>query len=837
MFVDVILPLPLADSYTYSVPAHLTSDMAVGKRVVVQFGAKKIYTAIILAVHDENTSGVEVKDIMDVLDKAPVVTSQQLRLWRWIADYYMCSLGDVYKAALPSGMKLESETVIVLNEGYEATCPLTDRENIVFTAIEREKEINILALQKACGLNSVLPVVTSLMAKGLVSVKESLRVGYRPKTEVMVRLAGDLRPDHLNTLLNALQRSVKQQEMVVTYLQLSGYIEDNEVTGLEKNPVPKSLLMKKTGGATSAFNALVQKKVLSPYEVTTSRLDNDDGTGPIAEIHKLNPNQQKALDAICSSFALGDSAGQMSQAGQTSPTAQTLLHGVTSSGKTEVYIHLIKKYIDEGRQVLYLLPEIALTTQITDRLRQFFGKDMGVYHSKFPDAERVEVYKKQLSENPYQLILGVRSSIFLPFSNLGLIIVDEEHEASYKQQDPAPRYHARSCAVMLAHQLGNCQVVHGTATPSVETYYNTTNGKAGYVAMTERYQNIELPEINIVDIQRLRQQKRMKGPFSQEVIDAVNSALDRKEQVILFQNRRGYSQYVECRTCGWVPRCEHCDVSLTYHRSVHQMTCHYCGFTYQIPASCPNCGERDLRGIGVGTEQLEDLVSKIFPEAKVMRMDLDTAKTRKSYERIITDFSEHKADILIGTQMVTKGLDFSGVSVVCILDADSMVNYPDFRSYERAFQMLVQVSGRAGRKGQRGRVILQTRKPDHPLFAQVKNNDFIGMFEQQMAERRLFHYPPFARLIYVYVKHRDETTADKVAVDMAAQMRASFGQRVLGPDRPVVSRVQSLHIRKIILKVEVTASIAKAKQILHIIHENIHQKYKSANIYFDVDPM
>ena len=830
MFVDVILPLPLAASYTYSVPAPLTSSVAVGKRVVVQFGAKKIYTAIILAFHDENHSGVEAKEIMDVLDMAPVVTSHQLLFWRWIADYYMCTLGDVYKAALPSGMKLESETTIVLNEEFEATGPLTERENMVFNTIEREKEINILALQKACGLNSVLTVVTSLMAKGLVSVKESLRVGYRPKTEAMVKLAGDLRPDRINTLLNALQRSVKQQEMVVAYLQLSGYIEDNDVTGIEKHPVPKNLLMKKTGAATSVFNALVQKKVMVQYEVTTSRLDNDGGTGTVSEIHQLNPQQQTALDAICSSFDLRQNS-------PTSPTKQTLLHGVTSSGKTEVYIHLIKKYIDEGRQVLYLLPEIALTTQITDRLRQFFGNDMGVYHSKFPDAERVEVYKKQLSEKPYQLILGVRSSIFLPFKNLGLIIVDEEHEASYKQQDPAPRYHARSCAVMLAHQLGNCQVLHGTATPSVETYYNTTNGKAGYVAMTERYQNIELPEINIVDIQRLRQQKRMKGPFSQEVIDAINVALDHHEQVILFQNRRGYSQYVECRTCGWVPRCEHCDVSLTYHRFVHQMTCHYCGYTYQIPASCPSCGERDLRGIGVGTEQLEDLVSKIFPEAKVMRMDLDTAKTRKSYERIISDFSDHKADILIGTQMVTKGLDFSGVSVVCILDADSMVNYPDFRSYERAFQMLVQVSGRAGRKGGRGRVILQTRKPDHPLFEQVKNNDFIGMFEQQVAERRLFHYPPFYRLIYVYVKHRDEATVDKVAVEMAAQMRASFGLRVLGPDRPVVSRVQSLHIRKIILKVEVTSSVAKAKQILHVVHDNIHQKYKSAIIYFDVDPM
>ncbi len=822
MYIDVILPLPLADTYTYSVPPTLTAQLAVGKRVVVQFGAKKIYTGIILDIHEHNNSGVQAKDIMEILDAEPVVTSHQLQLWRWIADYYMCTLGDVYKAAVPAGMKLESETTIVLNDDYEATTPLTERENIAFNVVEREKEINISALQKACGINAILPVVNSLMSKGLVSVKESIRVGYRPKTETMVRLAGDLRPERLNTLLNALQRSVKQQEMVVTYLQLSGYIEDNDVTGEEKYPVSRALLLKKTSAASSVLNTLLQKKVLTQYEVTTSRLDNDAKNTGLAEIHQLNPQQQNAFNAICSSFT---------------SSQQTLLHGVTSSGKTEVYIHLIKKYIDEGQQVLYLLPEIALTTQITDRLRQFFGNDMGVYHSKFPDAERVEVYKKQLSDHPYKLILGVRSSIFLPFKNLGLIIIDEEHEASYKQQDPAPRYHARSCAVMLAHQLGNCKVLYGTATPSIETYHNTTNGKVGYVEMKERYKNIELPEIQLIDIKRLRQQKRMKGPFSQEVIDAINEALDQHEQVILFQNRRGYSQFVECHTCGWVPRCEHCDVSLTYHRSVHQMTCHYCGYTYQIPSACPNCGERDLRGIGVGTEQLEDLVSKIFPEAKVLRMDLDTAKTRKSYERIINDFSEHKADILIGTQMVTKGLDFSGVSVVCILDADTIINYPDFRSYERAFHMLVQVSGRAGRQGRRGKVILQTKKADHPLFEQIKNNDFIGMFESQIAERRLFHYPPFYRLINVYVKHRDESVVQGVAQEMTTLMRASFGQRVLGPDRPVVSRVQSLHIRKIILKVESNASFAKAKEILRFIHNTIRQKYKSATIYFDIDPV
>ncbi len=822
MFIDVILPLPLADTYTYSVPPTLNAQLAVGKRVVVQFGAKKIYTGIILDIHQQNNSGVQAKDIMEILDTEPVVTSHQLQLWRWIADYYMCTLGDVYKAAVPAGMKLESETTIVLNDDYEATTPLTERENIAFNVVEREKEINISALQKACGINAILPIVNSLMSKGLVSVKESIRVGYRPKTETMVRLAGDLRPERLNTLLNALQRSVKQQEMVASYLQLSGYIEDNDVTGEEKYPVSRALLLKKTGATSNVLNTLLQKKVLTQYEVTTSRLDNDAKDTGLAEIHQLNPQQQNAFNAICSSFT---------------SSQQTLLHGVTSSGKTEVYIHLIKKYIDEGQQVLYLLPEIALTTQITDRLRQFFGNDMGVYHSKFPDAERVEVYKKQLSDHPYKLILGVRSSIFLPFKNLGLIIIDEEHEASYKQQDPAPRYHARSCAVMLAHQLGNCKVLYGTATPSIETYHNTTNGKVGYVEMKERYKNIELPEIQLIDIKRLRQQKRMKGPFSQEVIDAINEALDQHEQVILFQNRRGYSQFVECHTCGWVPRCEHCDVSLTYHRSVHQMTCHYCGYTYQIPSACPNCGERDLRGIGVGTEQLEDLVSKIFPDAKVLRMDLDTAKTRKSYERIINDFSEHKADILIGTQMVTKGLDFSGVSVVCILDADTIINYPDFRSYERAFHMLVQVSGRAGRQGRRGKVILQTKKADHPLFEQIKNNDFIGMFESQIAERRLFHYPPFYRLINVYVKHRDESVVQGVAQEMTTLMRASFGQRVLGPDRPVVSRVQSLHIRKIILKVESNASFAKAKEILRFIHNTMRQKYKSATIYFDVDPV
>ena len=539
--------------------------------------------------------------------------------------------------------------------------------------------------------------------------------------------------------------------------------------------------------------------------------------------HPLNEAQQTAYQSIIESWKNHEI---------------TLLHGVTSSGKTEVYIHLIQKCMEEGKQVLYLLPEIALTTQITNRLRAVFGSKLGVYHSKFVDADRVAVYHKQLGDNPYQLILGVRSSVFLPFRNLGLVIVDEEHETSFKQQDPAPRYHARAAAIMLARQYG-AKTLLGTATPSIETYKMAKDGRYGYVRLDKRFSDMQMPEIEVVDIKRLRFQKRMKGSFSQTLLDAVGEALQNKGQVILFQNRRGFSNFVECKNCGWVPRCEHCDVSLTYHKKTNALTCHYCGSTYMMPASCPNCEEASFMNVGLGTERIEEQVVKFFPDARVTRMDLDTTRSQNSYERIIEEFSRHESDILIGTQMVSKGLDFDNVHVVGILDADLMLNLPDFRSFERTFHMLSQVAGRSGRKGRKGRVILQTRSADSPIIKDVVENNYEDMFRAQIAERELFRYPPFTRLVYVYLLHRDFKTVEHLADQTAKLMRQSLGKRVLGPDCPPVGRVQSMHIRKIILKMELTDSVNTTRQLLHAIVAQVQSQpiANSLRIYFDVDPM
>lgn len=665
MFADIILPVPF-DTFTYAVPKDMECRVARGCRVVVPFGAKKTHIGVVEKLHDDAPVGVVIKEVSEVLDVAPSVSGEQIEFWKWMADYYICSLGEVYKAALPGGMKQE--------EGG---------------AKKKKKE--------------------SLFA---------------------------------------------------------------DCEGL---------------------------------------------------VNTLNPSQQKAFDEICKSFTDKDI---------------TLLHGVTSSGKTEVYIHLINKCLTEGKQVLYLLPEIALTTQITERLKKVFGDRLGVYHSKFTDNARVEVYKRQLSDNPYDIILGVRSSVFLPFRNLGLVIIDEEHETSYKQQDPAPRYHARGAAIMLARQLG-AKTLLGTATPSIESYSNARNGRYGYVELTQRYKDMKLPEICTVDIKRLKHQKRMKGAFSQTLVEEIGRALANKEQVILFQNRRGYSPFIECKNCGWVPRCEHCDVSLTYHKRTGMLSCHYCGHTYGIPVRCPQCEEGEFMSVGLGTEKVEDEIKKLFPDAVTQRMDLDTARTRSAYERIISEFADHKSDILIGTQMVSKGLDFDNVSVVGILDADTMLNMPDFRSHERAFHVIAQVAGRAGRKNHAGKVVLQTRSADSDIITQVVANDYVSMYNNQMAERRLFRYPPFHRLIYVYMKHRDNQRVEQLASIMADRLRLVFGDRVLGPDCPPVGRVQSLFIRKIILKIEIGASIYKVRTLLKDIRREILSLplANSLNIYFDVDPM
>lgn len=818
-FVDVILPLPLYGCFTYSLPAEWADEVQAGCRVVVPFGRKKYYTAIVRNVHQCAPTEYEVKEVSALLDAGPILLPVQFRFWEWLADYYLCTQGDVYKAALPSGLKLESETVVEYNPDYEAEAPLPEKERRVLDLLSAEPEQCVTKLEKESGIKNILSVIKSLLDKEAIFVKEELRRTYKPKTETRVRLTAGARNEHrLHIFFDELQRRApKQLDLLMKYIELSGCLNGQRV-----KEVSKSELLKRASATPNVFAGLVERGVFEVYQQEVGRL-NTNAPAATLPLNPLNEHQQRALHGIQDSFRTKNVC---------------LLHGVTASGKTEIYIHLIEEAIRQGKQVLYLLPEIALTTQITERLQRVFGSRVGIYHSKFPDAERVEIWQKQLSDDGYDLILGVRSSVFLPFRRLGLVIVDEEHENTYKQQDPAPRYHARNAAIVLAAMYG-AKTLLGTATPSVESWFNATNGKYGLVELKERYKEIQLPEIIPVDIKELHRKKRMNGPFSPLLLQYVREALEQREQVILFQNRRGFAPMVECNTCGWVPKCKNCDVSLTYHKGLNQLTCHYCGYTYQLPRVCPACEGTDLRNRGFGTEKIEDDIRAIFPEARVARMDLDTTRTRTAYERIISDFEQGKTDILIGTQMVSKGLDFEHVSVVGILNADTMLNYPDFRAYERAFQLMAQVAGRAGRKNKRGRVVLQTKSMDHAIIPQVIANDFEGMVGGQLAERQLFHYPPYYRLVYVYLKNRNETLLDLMAQTMAGKLRAVFGNRVLGPDKPPVARVQTLFIRKIIVKIENNAPMARARELLVQVQKEMlaEDRFKSLVVYYDVDPM
>ena len=654
------------------------------------------------------------------------------------------------------------------------------------------------------------------------------RDGFKPKMETYITLTPAYRQEQaLHIALNQLTRSPKQQKVFIDYLTMSHWDEAFSVENGERrmeSEVSRDELMNYSHCTSSVLKSLFERKMLMTYEKEVGRL-NHAGEPHLDQVKKLNEAQQEAYNQILFSFLSKN---------------VTLLHGVTSSGKTEIYIHLIKQALERHEQVLYLLPEIALTVQIRERLQKVFGSRLGIYHSKYSDAERVEIWKKQLSQNPYDVILGARSAVFLPFQKLGLIIIDEEHETSFKQQDPAPRYHARSVAIMMAAKIGaGCKVLLGTATPSMESYYNAMKGKYGLVTLTSRYQGIQLPEIQIVDVQDLQKRKMMQGPFSPMLLGSIKKALSAGEQVILFQNRRGFAPMIECRQCGWVPHCTNCDVSLTYHKNIQQLTCHYCGYTYQVPEVCPCCGCTELKGRGYGTEKIEDQVMEIFPEARVARMDLDTTRTRSAYERIISDFSAGRTNLLIGTQMVSKGLDFDKVSVVGILNADSMLNYPDFRAYEHAFMMMAQVSGRAGRKGKQGLVLLQTKSPQLPVIRQVVENDYAGFFNDLLEERRAFRYPPFYHLIYIYMKHRYDQTVNTAAIEMGSMMRQWFGERVLGPDKPSIAKVKQMNIRKIVLKLENGIDMKRVREYLNLAQDRLLKQtcYNSLQVFFDVDPL
>ena len=797
-YVDVILPLPLPGLFTYSVPEGMEGRVVFGKRLLVPLGRSKKYIGMAVKMHDEKPA-FEVKPIEQVLDENPVLLERQYRLWSWISDYYMSPLGDVYNAAFPAGLK------------------------------STEK--------------------------------------FKPKMEQYVGLSSAYRnPQTLRVALQMMGRAVKQMKAFTTFLQLSHWdilleneVDENgllreefyELRNMQSPDIPslngsqpsdvsssngnqspdipsfiekvtKEELMNESHSTSAIIKSLIDKGFLFTYEIEVGRL-NTSGESHFELIKPLSMPQQDAYNQILM---------------QMMKKNVVLLHGVTSSGKTEVYIHLIKQALDEHKQVLYLLPEIALTVQIMERLHRVFGDRLGIYHSKYSDAERVEIWQKQMSDHPYDVILGARSAVFLPFQKLGLVIVDEEHETSFKQQDPAPRYHARSAAIVLASMYPEAKVLLGTATPSMESYYNAQQGKYGLVEMKTRYKDIQLPEIQVVDVKDLRHRKIMKGAYSPQLLAAVREALQRGEQAILFQNRRGFAPMIECKVCGWVPKCKNCDVSLTLHKNINLLTCHYCGYTYPVPTECPNCGSTELTGRGIGTEKVEDQLTEIFPEARIARMDLDTTRTRNAYERLIEDFSSGKTNLLIGTQMISKGLDFDKVSVVGILNADSMLNYPDFRAYEHAFMMMAQVSGRAGRKGKRGLVILQTKSPELPVISQVVHNDYATFYRDLLEERRAFHYPPFYHLINVYLKHKHEKVCQQASMELGQILRGWFGERILGPDKPAVARVKTMNIRKIVLKLENGIDQKKVREYLKYAQTMMLKdpRYGALQIYYDVDP-
>ncbi|MBP1675757.1 MAG: primosomal protein [Bacteroidetes bacterium] len=817
-YINVIVPLPLAATFTYSVPDEWADSVRVGMRVVVPFGKRRLYTAIVSLIHTFKPETVyAIKDIVCLLDSQPVLRYPQLKFWDWIGSYYQAYPGDVFQAAVPAGLKLESETQVCINPDYEAETYLSDKEQRILDALSDGKPLSVDVLTKNTGIRDVLPTLKMLLEKNAVEVNEELTQKFRARTEAYVRLTDEARKDeNLQKIFDDLGRAKKQLDLLMIYMDLSKCLHPKLT-----REVSKKELTDKSGMSTPVLNSLVEKGVLEIYKKEIGRLDVSNTE--TSALFPLNEHQKLALHQIEKQFV---------------DKPVVLLHGITSSGKTEIYIHLIQKVLAEGNQVLYLVPEIALTTQLTSRLKRVFGNKLGVYHSKFSDAERVEIWNNVLNDKGYEVIIGVRSSVFLPFRKLGLLIVDEEHESSFKQYDPSPRYHARNAAIVLASMHG-AKTLLGTATPSVETYFNATTGKYGLVELQKRHEEIELPEILVVDTKEAYQKKMMESHFSDLLLEKIKKALANKEQVILFQNRRGYAPYIECKACAYVPKCKNCDVSLTVHKVFNTLTCHYCGYTEPIPQTCPSCHTPALSTKGFGTEKIEDEIRQIFPEARVSRMDLDTTRSKKGYEKLITDFEQHKVDILIGTQMVTKGLDFEHVSLVGILNADNMLNFPDFRAHERAFQLMAQVSGRAGRRNKRGLVVLQTSQPEHPVIGQVLRNDYAAMFQLQSAERQQFKYPPYYRLIQITLRHRDVNILKQASYEMGRQLRSVFGERILGPIDPSVSRIQNFFIKQIILKIENEASPSKAKELLNQITDNIlaDSRYKALKVGLDVDPM
>ncbi len=829
-YAEVILPLALPQNYTYSVPPEMVNKVAVGKRVIVQFGKRKLYTALVSAVHQQAPKDFKPKDILEVEDQAAIIGEKQLQLWQWMADYYLCTMGEVMTAALPSGLKLASETVVLKNHLKNIIdAELDDNEFLVMEALETQESLSIKEISDITGLKNPLKVIQQLLGMHYILLEEELKTGYRPRQKRMVRLAEKYNGEGMAAMFEELSRAPKQKELLLTYFKLIGEMkreeeEDgskSEIEGSVSPAVVASKLLKISGDSGSALKGLEKKGFMEIfYDSPADEVQHSD----IDPFFDLNEHQLTAFAELKEHFQNKD---------------VSLLHGVTSSGKTEIYVRFIRQMLEKNKQVLYLVPEIALTTQLITRMKKYFGEKVLVFHSRFSDRERVETWLK-LVENPTEpyLIIGARSSLFLPFQNLGFVIVDEEHETSFKQYDPAPRYHARDTAILLA-KLFNAKVLLGSATPSIESFTNALSGKYGLVKMEKRYANLPMPEISCVDLKQARLKKQMHGHFSTALVDEIKEVLRSGKQVILFQNRRGFSTMIQCQNCAHVNQCKNCDITLTYHKHTDLLRCHYCGFSRQVPSKCPACGSYDVKALGFGTEKLEDDLKLMLPEANIRRMDLDTTRKKNAYENIINEFEDGEVDILIGTQMVTKGLDFANVALVGILNADTLLNFPDFRSHERAYQLMAQVAGRAGRKKKQGKVIIQTSDPYHSIIRKVIENDYQKMYDDERYERKNFKYPPFYRLIKVTLKHRDRNKLNLSAGQIGRELRVLFGERVLGPEFPLVARLRNFYQMEIMLKFEKGVSLSKAKIALRDALDQffVNHPDKKVQVIFDVDPM
>ncbi len=816
-FVDVILPVAVPNLYTYRVPHELTDLVLPGQRVVVEFGRRKRYSAIVRNVHETAPSAYQAKYIESVLDDQPIVTESQFRFWEWICEYYMCTIGEVMIASLPTALKLASESRIVLNPDFDRNYDrLSDKEFLITEALEVREILSLMDISDILDQKTVYPIVKSLIEKRVVLIEEELKERYSPKIETYIRLAQQYETEEaLKDAFDDLSRAPKQLELLMRYVEQSRRYSD------APKEVKKVELQKLAEATSSQTNQLVKKGIFELYDKEIGRIEKYDGK--VDDLNDLSEEQAHSLNQINEVFK---------------SNRVCLLHGVTGSGKTEVYIRKMQEVIDNGGKALYLLPEIALTTQIINRLKRFFGDRIGVYHSKFNANERVEIWNSVLNGTGYDIVLGARSAIFLPFSDLDLIIVDEEHENSFKQYDPAPRYHARDAAVVLAN-ITNAKVLLGSATPSIETYWNATNGKYGLAELTKRYGGIKLPEILCADIKEEHRKKKMSAHFSSFLMGHVQAALENGEQVILFQNRRGYTPQWSCEDCGWVPQCTRCDVSLTFHKFQRKLSCHYCGYSIAPPNTCEACGSHKLNMIGFGTEKIEEDLAKFLPEAKVARMDLDTTRSKYAYQNLLASFENREVDILVGTQMVTKGLDFDNVSLVGVLNADHMLNFPDFRAFERSYQLMAQVSGRAGRKRKRGKVVIQTWNPNHWIIQKVIENDYHGMYNQELLERRNFHYPPFYRLIQLTVKHRDKQITEQASLFLTKKLQDQLGGWVLGPQEPFIARIRNFYLMNILIKFDGKASPKKIKDFVElcVVGTKKQDAFKSCIIRKDVDPI